>query len=364
MLQGLGIGSFRGLVTVSHSRQVTMAPDRIHALMGIAPRQVRAYMASIQSSQPNQSVWELYTQFAKCMLENDPEWYFLSSAPSNDRPRELPTWVPNFNSRQPFASTFTEAFCGFSAGISPETRHLIKRTITIQELIAQGFRLDTVSEIIPQTAFREDNHNTRHHNVYGDAAREWELECTRLCQKVYNLDPEQFPRFHLNVLLAQSAAKPAMDGRALDGYRMFWEACRLRGETLRLINHEGIPIPERFRHLPDAIDRFADHAVKCWRNGLPVEKYALLLEFAGTMKSMCAGRPYISTSTGLLGLGCPGIQAGDVICIIYGTSVPYVLRPRPDGAMTFVGDAYIYNAMNGEALISAEKRQDEIIRIR
>jgi hypothetical protein len=44
--------------------------------------------------------------------------------------------------------------------------------------------------------------------------------------------------------------------------------------------------------------------------------------------------------------------------------VPYVLRPRPDGAMTFVGDAYIYGAMNGEAISSPQRGPDETIWIR
>jgi hypothetical protein len=365
MLLGLDIKKFRDLVTESRSRQVTMAPDRVHALMGVAPRRVREYMAGVQSAQPNQSMWQLYAQFAKCMLENEPEWYFLSSAPSKERPAsELPSWVPNFNSQQPFVSVFSQASCGFSAGISPETRHLINRTVKPDELIVRGFRLDTVSDIIPQTAFREDNQNMKHNDMYGDAAREWDQNCMRLCQRVYNLGPEQFPRFHVSILLAASAAEPAMNGRAVDAYHIFWMGCRMRNEALRNINEEGFAIPEHLRHLPDAVDRFADKVVKSWRNQLPVEEYGLLLEFTGRMKSMCSGRPYISTSTGLLGLGCPGIQVGDVICILYGTTLPYVLRPRPDGAMAFVGDAYIYNAMNGEALASAGKNPDEMIWIR
>ncbi|KAK3293024.1 heterokaryon incompatibility protein-domain-containing protein [Chaetomium fimeti] len=364
MLEGLDIRRFRGLVAESRSRQVTMAPDRVHAIMGVAPHQVREYMASLQTVQPNQTMWQLYAQFAKCMLENDPEWYFLSSAPSRDKPIDLPSWAPNFNSKPPFASEFTPS-CGFSAGISPHTSHLTNRTITATELTAQGFRLDTVSEIIPQTAFREDNQNMKHHDVYGDAAREWEQGCMRLCQKVHALGPDQFPRFHVDILLAQSAVEPAMEGgRALDAYHIFWMGCRLRDEAIRQIREEGFPLPDHVRGWPDAVERFADSAVRAWRKKLPLEEYGMLLQFTGTMKAMCSGRPYLSTSTGMLGLGCPGVEVGDVICILYGTTVPYVLRPRPDGAMTFVGDAYIHNAMDGEAITCAERGRDEIIRIR
>lgn len=365
VLEGLDIKTFGTMVTRTRTRHVTMAPDRVHALMGVAPRQVREYMARIQNVQPNISMWQLYAHFAKCILENDPAWYFLSFAPSRSRPKELPSWVPNFDSRQPFASEFTQASCLFSAGISQETRHLINRTITTEELTARGFRLATVSEIVPQTAFTEETANTTRDDAYGAAASEWEQKCSRLCQRLYGLGPDVFPERHIEILLAASAAEPAMGGRAMDAYHVLWAAVRVRDAALQQIRERGESvIPDQFRGLPDAVERFADHVFKVWQNGLPAEEYWMLLGFSGKMKNMCAGRPYIRIDIGTLGLGCPGVEVGDVICILYGTTVPYVLRPRLDGAMTFVGDAYVHNAMNGQAITSTERGPDEMIRIR
>ncbi|KAI2635778.1 heterokaryon incompatibility protein-domain-containing protein [Hypomontagnella submonticulosa] len=363
VLKGLEMDKFRSLVTEARSRQVTMPDDRVFALMGVAPRQVRESMAAVTGKVPT---FQLYAHFTKCMLENDPEWYFLSSAPSKDGPSSLPSWVPNLNSQQPFASNFAQASYGFSAGISPETRHLISRSITTQELTARGFRLGTVEEIIPQIAFTEENQNMKLHEICGDATREWDQNSTRLCQELYQLGPEQFPTFHVNILQAQSAAKPPpLDGRALEAYHLFWTCCRLRNESLRMINQQGYVIPEHYRNLPDGVDRFADRAVTVWRNDLSPDDYGLLLGFTSTMKLACSGRPYMCTDTGRLGLGCPGVQVGDIVCILYGTTVPYVLRQRSDGSMEFVGDAYIYNAMNGEWLVQRDgKGPDEIFRIR
>ncbi|KAL2166368.1 hypothetical protein VTG60DRAFT_2901 [Thermothelomyces hinnuleus] len=372
----LSMSGFRDLVSEARSRQCTMAPDRVHALMGVAPSRIRECMAGVcQSRGVNHDIWHLYTHFTKCMLDNDSKWRFLSSAPSRDRSTELPSWVPNLDSQPPFASKLSG---DFSAGISSATRHLVDRTVSAEELVARGFRLDVVAEIVPQTAFTEAAQNTRHNEVYGDAAREWEQACLRLCQRVYGLGPEQLPRLHVDILLAQSssAARPALgsnggggDGdkggdAALEAYHLFWTGCRLRNEALRQIREGGFPVPEHLSHLPDAAERFADRAVRAWRNTLSADEYALLLGFTSAMKAACSGRPYISTRSGLLGLGCPGVQAGDVVCILYGTTVPYVLRPRPDGAMSLVGDAYIHGAMDGEALAWPDKGPDEMIRIR
>ncbi|SPO04674.1 uncharacterized protein DNG_07359 [Cephalotrichum gorgonifer] len=302
--KGLDIARFRDLVALSRTRQVTFPADRVHALMGVAPRRVREYMADIQRRHPNQSMWQLYTEFAKCILVNDPGWHFLSSAPSEFRPGELPSWVPNLNSRKPFASDLTRESHRFSAGISPGTQHLISRAITAKELVARGIRIDTVTEIIPQTAFGE---NMKRGDAYGASVREWEQACAQLSRKVYNLGPGQVVSAHIGTLMGQSLVEPAMDGRAVDAYRVFLEICRVGNEALRLINEGGISIPEPFRHLPDPVNASADYAVKRWLNDQPAEKYRLLLEFTDRMKNMSCSE---SKSTVLTSFTVPsGVSA-------------------------------------------------------
>lgn len=360
--QGLGSNDFRMLVSQSRERQVTMAPDRVHALMGVAPRRVREHMASVQAARSDQSLWQLYTEFAMCMLENDAEWRFLSLAPSEDRPRELPSWVPNLNSRRLYASDLTGELYHLSAGISPGTRHLDHRVVTSEALVARGFRVGTVDEIIPQTAFTRESANTELGWAYGRSAQEWEQKCRRLCQRVHNMDPYTFPTFHVDILLAQSATKPVLDGRALDAYKIFMWGCDLCEAPKAILEQD--PLPEYFRDNPDAVEGIVDRGFKVWQDNLSAAQYELLLQFTGRMETACSGRPYINTSAGLMGLGYPGVRVGDMICILYGTTVPYVLRPRPDGAMTLVGDAYINDIMDGQALSLTEKSADEMFQIR
>ncbi|KAK8115916.1 hypothetical protein PG984_012418 [Apiospora sp. TS-2023a] len=51
----------------------------------------------------------------------------------------------------------------------------------------------------------------------------------------------------------------------------------------------------------------------------------------------------------VFGLGPPPTQAGDRVCIIFGCSVPCILRPRI-GYHEFIGEAYVYGSMDGEAI--------------
>lgn len=64
------------------------------------------------------------------------------------------------------------------------------------------------------------------------------------------------------------------------------------------------------------------------------------------------GRVLFMTTTGYLGLGPHGTQEGDLIYVILGSSVPYVLRPDQDGTQAFqlIGEAYVQGIMQGEAL--------------
>jgi hypothetical protein len=81
------------------------------------------------------------------------------------------------------------------------------------------------------------------------------------------------------------------------------------------------------------------------------------------MALACAGRPYFATDEQLVGLGCPGMRTGDLVVVLYGCTMPYIMRPRRDGTMELVGDCYVHGLMNGEELQREQRNKDEIFRI-
>ncbi|KAI0887360.1 heterokaryon incompatibility protein-domain-containing protein [Annulohypoxylon maeteangense] len=67
------------------------------------------------------------------------------------------------------------------------------------------------------------------------------------------------------------------------------------------------------------------------------------------------------------GLCPPNTQAGDLICILYGCTVPVILREGPDGYMELVGEAYVHGQMDGEAMEEFQENdawEEEEFRIR
>jgi hypothetical protein len=52
-------------------------------------------------------------------------------------------------------------------------------------------------------------------------------------------------------------------------------------------------------------------------------------------------------------------QLGDLVCVLFGCSVPVVLRKRIGGEYQFVGECYIHGLMDGEALAMRPSGQVE-----
>jgi predicted sulfurtransferase len=50
------------------------------------------------------------------------------------------------------------------------------------------------------------------------------------------------------------------------------------------------------------------------------------------------------------------MQKGDVVVVLDGGKVPYMLRPRTGSQYAFLGECYVYAVRNGEAYDMAEKR--------
>ncbi|KAK3642788.1 hypothetical protein LTR56_010612 [Elasticomyces elasticus] len=61
-------------------------------------------------------------------------------------------------------------------------------------------------------------------------------------------------------------------------------------------------------------------------------------------------RRLLVTNTGRCGLGPSIMQSGDVVTIVRGADVPFVLRPADKGYYQFVGAAYVNGIMDGEAV--------------
>lgn len=61
-------------------------------------------------------------------------------------------------------------------------------------------------------------------------------------------------------------------------------------------------------------------------------------------------RKIFTTKNDYVGLGPLLMQENDIICLIYGAKVPFLIRRRGDGAYLLVGECYVYGLMHGEGM--------------
>lgn len=84
------------------------------------------------------------------------------------------------------------------------------------------------------------------------------------------------------------------------------------------------------------------------------EKGGFLRRFGDTVLGMA--RRLVITRAGHVGMApCRSMQ-GDIVCLLYGCSIPVLLRERESGSYEFVGEVYLDGFMNGEGL-DQESRQ-------
>lgn len=69
------------------------------------------------------------------------------------------------------------------------------------------------------------------------------------------------------------------------------------------------------------------------------------------MKGLKGKRPFISKH-GYVGLGPEAMLLGDVVVIIAGSTIPFVVRPAGDGNFWLVGECYCHGIMDGEIVES------------
>ena len=93
-----------------------------------------------------------------------------------------------------------------------------------------------------------------------------------------------------------------------------------------------------------------------------------VVQYLKRVKSIVWNRVFVTSEKDRFGLAPQGTQKGDFLCILYGCSVPVILREHraeDDTLMHYqlIGETYIYELMDGEALEIADRSPDEIFKL-
>ena len=88
---------------------------------------------------------------------------------------------------------------------------------------------------------------------------------------------------------------------------------------------------------------------KALRFGFAHEEDHGAFSYKSAMDYRAGVRPILSVE-GRIGLGPAETREGDIVVVIFGGSVPFVLRPREGGGYHLVGEAFVHGGMDGEMM--------------
>jgi hypothetical protein len=128
-------------------------------------------------------------------------------------------------------------------------------------------------------------------------------------------------------------------------------------ENENLLQEEGEFLELRYNAKP-YFERFQEHMVGSF-------------SFSNALGSCCNGRCFGVTEKGYMVVAPPGTKEGDMLCLIMGAQVPFLLRPLSDSeeeasngkrCYALVGECYVHGMMDGEGLEQGFSEQNFLIR--
>jgi hypothetical protein len=317
--------------------------DRIFAVVGLAKGWVESKVLVPDYSTDERTVLETFKEFAVVDSNHHMNLRTLSCASGLNVAPGLPSWVPdwmNIENVHPFTlySDRTK-FCA-SGGMKPEAWHSNNRTI----LHVAGMQVDKVAILgsLP---------------VFSRAVAVFEINMAKIVA---------LKQTFLWLQECRDLARNNHGVLTIERYNELWRTltCGLTGEGFPARQQYSdyfskymdfmVKAPERFagyligsEHMPEGV-RGLDEANAHFETHAQIE---------ASLDRWSAKRRFSVTRAGRLACVPKDPREGDIICILFGGEVPYVLRSTGDGFFAVVGECYVDDIMHGEGLsFDAESR--------
>jgi len=133
--------------------------------------------------------------------------------------------------------------------------------------------------------------------------------------------------------------------------------CGLTGEAFPARSQYADYFTKYMEFMSSAPERFEDYLIEFQAapnevRGLDevIPHFETHTHIEASLDRWSSKRRFSVTRDGRLACVPRGSREGDIICILFGGEVPYVLRPTGDGYFAVVGECYVDDIMHGEGL--------------
>lgn len=329
----LSMSLFHILVATSFS-ECKDPRDKIFAVVGLAKDWLeKKILKPDYNTIPKEEAHKTFKDFAAADINHYKHLAALScaSGPSS----ELPSWVPdwsNIDNAHPFTRySDRTGFCA-SGAMKPEAWLSDDHTT----LHVMGKHVDSIGVLGPMAAFTK-------------AIAVYEIDDSKISKIKHSLKwlrkCEDLARDRSGMLSTErqnQLSRTLMCGLTGEGFPASIESKQYFDEYLGLLSR----MPERLEgYMKDAA--ISDKAVR----GLDevVDPHSEML-FESSLSRWSSRRRFSVTQNGRLACVPKDSRKGDLLCVLFGGEVPYVLRPSGNGYYAIVGECYVDGIMHGEGL--------------
>ncbi|KAH7215250.1 heterokaryon incompatibility protein-domain-containing protein [Fusarium oxysporum] len=348
------------LILMSRRYKCTYPHDKIFGMLGVTGEDTSS---ELLKPDYNISPMDAYRNFVLWEIKNNRSFRVLgTSSQKTSRHRSSPSWVPDFNKLDPIESLTGPLFSGSgidaSAGLPMEVRESSDGTM----LHIKGSVVDTIHTVGKKSFTDRSTRISKCHqqgerlSVYDqlqvnrgmiEEARDIWLEATKGLAR--GLGPGPGDRIFDTT---------ATSGRPLPGRSISpgWEPfLRVLFGDISVGSKYSMFIKEistSFLRLTLAEDKLPKEYAK--------GEAVFAIKALGFFAAIARSRRFARTDMGLVGYVPMRAKRGDLVVVLYGSKVPFVVREQEHGRYSLVGECYMDGIMSGEGIRFAKYENRDI----
>jgi hypothetical protein len=287
--------------------------DRVYALMGMPSFNQIRHLLTVDYSKPKV---DLYTDIATICICEMGGLRILCYAQHLEEGSEFPSWVPQWDRPERYRAiqdSLTKVRWNPSGGRELEA----SVDPRLRCLKSKGIIFDTIKSVCPLGKTMSLLDESSDHPVISF----WEAQ---------NRKPTTYPTGEGSLDVLASVIATGLD------------------KNLRKASANIDSFKQDFAAYLNRLLCISGRDQHAYRQIAKAEEQGDWFGYESLVQSTCQYRSLVFTEMGYMGLG-PNCQVGDLVCILFGGEVPFVLRPS-EGYYRLVGDVYIHGIMEGEAM--------------
>ncbi|RDW87984.1 hypothetical protein BP6252_00016 [Coleophoma cylindrospora] len=349
------------LLECARTFEATDPRDKVFGLLGLSHEGSELPLCRLLAPNYNKTTAEVLSNVTQHFLEcrhslgQDGNLDVFSSVVHLDRYQptpDYPSWLPRWDRSTTYSDLSLQDHHASGAHSSQ-----FATPFSSQEIAPKGFKVGTVV-CVPKMGFEHSPLVSEDHAQWLSVKKLWMEYVTKL-RSGYANDTELALAFAQTLTVGGS--KEQIPGRpnAADFVAYTCERLKEEAESTSRPSQPPEDHDELSGSVTSELAPSPDIQLPLLCHGKAVEGEADRIRFGITKHT------FFILDEQRIAAGPRSVCQGDVVCILYGGKVPFVLRPQR-GFYTLVGECFVFGLMNGEAL-EEKKRQgieDEWFRLR